>query len=139
MSISVIGYGTFITRGHWKDKKNVELCKVPHFIRIFPKGNWFPYVLYLENSSFWALKFDVNEEQLKELDYYEGIHTGLFERHETEIILKNNKKLKAFIYVPTKETINSLNLKPQIDLKDRWKEEIKRNPEVIMEFPELVL
>jgi len=59
--------------------------------------------------------------------------------YETEIILKNNKKLKAFIYVPTKETINSLNLKPQIDLKDRWKEEIKRNPEVIMEFPELVL
>ena len=139
MSISVIGYGTFITRGHWKNKKNVELCKVINFIRIFPKGNWFPFVLPLENSSFWALKFDVNEEQLKDLDYYEGIHTGLFERHETEIILKNNKKAKAFIYVPTKNTINSLNLSHKLDLNDRWKEEIKKVPKVIMKFPELAL
>lgn len=139
MSISVIGYGTFITRGHWKDKQNVEVCNVPNFIRIFPKGNWFPFVLPLENSSFWALKFEVNEAQLKELDYYEGIHKGLFERYETEIILKNSNKSNAFIYVPTLETINSLNLSPELDLNDRWKKEIKRDPEVVMNFPELVL
>ena len=139
MKISVIGYGTFITHGHWKNKENVEVCIVFNFIRIFPKGNWFPFVLPLENSSFWALKFDVNETQLEELDYYEGIQTGLYERYQTEIILKNNKKSKAFIYVPTKETINSLDLNPELDLNDKWKEEIKKIPEIIIKFPELVL
>ncbi len=139
MSISVIGYGTFITRGHWKEKNNVEVCKVPNFIRIFPKGNWFPFVLPLRNSSFWALKFDVNQEQLIELDYYEGLHSGLYERYEIEIILKNNKRSNALIYVPTQETINSLKLTPDLDLNDRWKEEIKKYPEVVLNFPELVL
>ncbi|MFX1443185.1 MAG: gamma-glutamylcyclotransferase family protein [Promethearchaeota archaeon] len=139
MNISVIGYGTFITQGHWKDKKNVEVCKVPNFIRIYPKGNWYPFVLPLENSSFWALKFDVNEEQLKQLDYYEGVHTGLFERYKTKIILKNHNYSEAFIYVPTQKTITSLNLSPQIDLNDRWKEKIKRNSEIMLNFPELML
>ena len=139
MNISVIGYGTFITRGHWKDKNNVEICKVPNFIRIFPKGNWFPFVLPLKNSSFWALKFDVNQEQLIQLDYYEGIQTGLYERYEIEIILKNNKSSHALIYVPTQDTINSLKLAPDLDLNDRWKEEIKKYPEVVLNFPELVL
>jgi gamma-glutamylcyclotransferase (GGCT)/AIG2-like uncharacterized protein YtfP len=139
MSISVIGYGTFITKSHWKGKINVEVCKVSNFIRIFPKGHWFPFVLSLKNTSFWALKFEVNEEQLKELDYYEGVHNGLFERCKTEIILKNNKKLNAFIYVPTQETINSLKLKPELDGEDRWKEEIKKNSEVVLKFPELIL
>jgi len=139
MPVSVIGYGTFITRGHWKDKKNVEVCKVPNFIRIYPEGNWFPFVLPLENSSFWALKFDVNEEHLKQLDYYEGLHTGLFERYEIEIILKNDNKSKALIYVPTQETVISFNLSPELDLNDRWKEEIKKNSEMILKFPELGL
>lgn len=139
MSISVIGYGTFITRGHWKDKNNVEISKVPNFIRIFPKGNWFPFVLPLKNSSFWALKFDVNQEQLIQLDYYEGIQTGLYERYEIEIILKNNKSSNALIYVPTQDTINSLKLAPDLDLNDRWKEEIKKYPDVVLNFPELVL
>lgn len=139
MSTSVIGYGTFITHGNWKNKKNVEVCKVSNFIRIFPQGNWYPFVLPLENSSFWALKFDVNEEQLEDLDFYEGVQSGLYERYETEIILKNNKKSKAFIYVPTEETIISLNLKPDIDISDRWKEEIKKYPEVVKIFPELLL
>jgi hypothetical protein len=139
MSISVIGYGTFITNFSYKNKKNVEVCKVLNFIRIFPKGNWFPFVLPLENSSFWALKFDVNQEQLIELDYYEGMHTGLFERYEIQIILKNKKQSSALIYVPTQDTIKSFNLKPELDLKDRWKEEIKKFPEVVLNFPELVL
>ena len=139
MRISVIGYGTFITNGYWKDKKNVEVCLLNHFIRIFPKNSWFPFILPLKTSSFWALKFEVNEKELKELDYYEGVKSELFERVETEILLKNNKQLKAFVYIPTKKTINSLNLNTQMDLNDRWKEEIKKLPEVVMNFPELVL
>ena len=138
MRISVIGYGTFITQGYWKNKKNVEVCLVNNFIRIFPKNSWFPFVLPLKKSSFWALKFEVTEGQLKELDYYEGIESGLFERSETEIVLKNTKTIKAIIYIPSKKTIESLKLKYEMDPNDKWKEEIRKDPELVMKFPELV-
>ena len=139
MRISVIGYGTFITQGYWKNKNNVEACLINNFIRIFPKNSEFPFILTLKESSFWALKFEVTEAQLKELDYYESIESGFFERSEIEIVLKNTKKIKAIIYIPSKQTIKSLNLKPETDLNDRWKEEIKKNPELVSKFPELVL
>jgi len=66
--ISIVGYGTFITQGYWKKKINVEVCLIKDFIRIFPKGNWFPYALPCKHSSFWALRFCVYEEELDELD-----------------------------------------------------------------------
>ena len=65
---SVVGYGTFITHGHWKNKRNIEVCLVKDYIRILPKGNWFPYVIPLRESSFWALKFEVTEQELRDLD-----------------------------------------------------------------------
>jgi gamma-glutamylcyclotransferase (GGCT)/AIG2-like uncharacterized protein YtfP len=135
---SVVGYGTFITRNYWKDKENVEVCKVMDFRRIFPKGNWFPYALPSNGDSFWALKFDVDLQQLERLDYYEGVQAGLYKRVKTEIFLKNKEKTKAFIYVPTQDTIESQKLSLEIDKEDRWKEEIKKNPEVVEKFPELV-
>ena len=117
----------------------MEVCIVNNFIRIFPKNSWFPFVLPLKKSYFWALKFEVTEAQLKELDYYESIESRLFERSETEIVLKNAKTTIAIIYIPSKNTIKYLNLKPELDLNDRWKEEIKKIPELVIKFPELVL
>ncbi|MHA1294760.1 MAG: gamma-glutamylcyclotransferase family protein [Promethearchaeota archaeon] len=137
--ISIVGYGTFITHYHWKGKRNVEVCLVKDYIRIFPQGNWFPYVLPCKGSSFWALKFDVNESQLKDLDFYEGVTSGLFKKTEIEIILKNNDKRKAFIYIPTEKTIQSQKLTSNLDKKDRWKEEIKKNPDIVKKFPELII
>lgn len=139
MSISVIGYGTFITRGYWKNKKNVEVCLIPNFVRILPKNNWFPYILASNNSSFWALKFDVNENELKELDHYEGVDMGLFKRSKIEVMLKNKTLSEAFIYLPTKSTIDSQNLNFKMDMHDKWKEKIKQFPEIVAKFPELVL
>jgi gamma-glutamylcyclotransferase (GGCT)/AIG2-like uncharacterized protein YtfP len=136
--ISVIGYGTFITRNLWKDKRNVEVCKVKGYKRIFPEGNWFPYVLPSESSSFWALKFEVNEEELKQLDYYEGVHAGLYKRVKTKVELKNGEEIEAYIYVPTEKTIESQNLSEDMDKIDRWQEEIKEHPEILEKFPELV-
>lgn len=136
--ISVVGYGTLITHGHWKNKKNIEVCIIKNYIRILPKGNWFPYVLSLKESSFFALKFEVTEQELRDLDQYEGVYAGLFKRVETEIELKNNKKIMTFIYVPTKKTIISQNLEIDMDKNDRWKEEIKRFPEIVEKFPELI-
>jgi hypothetical protein len=135
--ISIVGYGTFITRNLWKDKINVEVCLVKNFTRIYPKGNWFPYALR-SNGSFKALKFDVGEQELETLDLIEGVNEGLFKRVNTNIYLKNNKKSSALIYIPTDKTIKSQNLSLELDKKDRWKEEILKCSEIIFKFPELI-
>jgi hypothetical protein len=136
---SVVGYGTFITRGYWKSKKNVEICLVRDYIRIFPPGNWFPYVLPCKLSSFFALKFDVNKEELGKIDFYEGIIEKHFERKIVKILLKNKNIISAFIYVPSESTIKSQKLTPEIDKNDCWKEEIKKFPKLVSMFPELIL
>lgn len=138
--IPIIGYGTFITHGFWKDKRNVEVCVVKDFIRIFiPKRNWFPYALSLKNSSFKALKFEVTKRELEELDIYEGVKSGLFKRVKTEVLLKNDKQIEAFIYIPTNNTINSQGLSPDLDKSDSWKKEIEKSSETLKNFPELLL
>ena len=138
--IPIIGYGTFITHGFWKDKRNVEVCVVKDFIRIFiPERNWFPYALPHKNSFFNALKFEVTKQELEELDIYEGVESGLFKRIKTTSVLKNNKQIEAFIYIPTKNTIISQNICPEIDESDSWKKEIEKSNEVLKKFPELLL
>ena len=138
--IPIIGYGTFITHGFWKDKRNVEVCVVKNFIRIFiPERNWFPYALPLKNSFFKALKFEVTKQELKELDIYEGVNSGLFKRLKTEVVLKNDKQIEAFIYIPTTNTIISQRLTSELDRFDSWKKEIEKSPEVLKKFPELLL
>lgn len=138
--IPIIGYGTFITHGFWKDKRNVEVCVVKNFIRIFiPKRNWFPYALPLKNSFFKALKFEVNKQELEELDIYEGVKSGLFKRVEIEVVLKHNKQIEAFIYIPTNNTIISQGLSPKLDRFDSWKKEIEKSVETLKKFPELLL
>ena len=136
--VSIIGYGTFITRNLWKDKFNVEICLVKNFTRVFPKNSWFPYALP-SNNSFWALKFDVNQQELELLDSIEGVFDDLFERLITEVYLKNNKIFSAYIYIPTKKTIASQKLSLELDKNDQWKEEIKKYPEIVEKFPKLVL
>jgi len=135
--IKVVGYGTFITRGIWKNKQKVEPCFVKGYKRILPPGNWFPFVLKCENNSFWALKFEINENELRELDFYEGVELGLFERQKIPIYLKNGKEDQAYIYLPTQKTINQFKLDLKCDDKDLWKEVIKKDKEIINRFPEL--
>ncbi len=134
--ISVIGYGTFITLGHWKNKFNVEVCTVNNFTRIFPRNSWFPYGLK-SSGSFKALKFAVTKEEIKLLDMIEGVDNGLFKRVMVDILLKNNQPSSAFMYVPTEETLVSQKLSLESDKIDRWKEEIKKMPEIIRKFPDL--
>ena len=134
---SIIGYGTFITECFWKDKQGVQVCLVKNFTRIFPKNSWFPYVLPSKNS-FWALKFEVNEQQLSFLDIYEGISAGLFKRSNAEIEFKNGKNSMAFIYIPTENLIRTHNLRLELDKEDRWKNEIKKHAEIVSKFPELL-
>ena len=134
--ISVVGYGIFITRGFWKDKFNVEVCTIINFTRIFPRNSWFPYALK-SSGSFKALKFDVSKEEIKILDKIEGVNNGLFKRVMVDILLKSNQSSSAFMYVPTEETIVSQKLTLESDKIDRWKEEIKKIPEIVRKFPVL--
>ncbi|MFX0057531.1 MAG: gamma-glutamylcyclotransferase family protein [Candidatus Hodarchaeota archaeon] len=136
---SVVGYGTFITRDYWRDKRNVEVCLVKNFIRIFPKGNWFPYVLPYKGASFYGLKFDVTHKELSHLDFYEGVSESYYDRKLIDVVLKNKKNIKAFLYIPSERTISSENLTLDLDKNDRWKEEIRKYPEIIKKFPELIL
>ena len=136
--ISVIGYGTFITRDLWKNKYNVEVCTVINFTRVFPSNSWFPYALK-STGSFKALKFDVTKEEIKILDQIEGVNNGLFKRVMVDILLKNSRSSSAFMYIPTEETIISQKLTLNLDKIDRWKEEIKKNSEIIKNFPDLLM
>ena len=138
--ITIIGYGTFITRGFWKDKRNVEVCVVKDFIRIYiPERNWFPYALPLKDSFFKALKFEVTNQELVELDVYEGVKSGLFKRVKTKVVLINNEYTEAYIYIPTNNTIISEGLSPELDKSDSWKKEIEKSVETLKKFPELLL
>ncbi|MBY9020101.1 MAG: gamma-glutamylcyclotransferase [Candidatus Lokiarchaeota archaeon] len=134
--ISVVGYGTFITSGLWKNKFNVEVCTVINFTRIFPRNSWFPYALR-STGSFRALKFDVSIDDLNYLDDIEGIKYGLFNRVMVDILLKDFRSSSAFMYIPTEETIASQKLALESDKVDRWEEEIKKIPEIVRIFPEL--
>jgi hypothetical protein len=136
-NVTIVGYGTFITRNIWKNKLNVEVCTVLNYSRILLNGNWFPYALK-SNQSFKALKFIVNQEELKELDQIEGVAYNLFKRVKTEILIGDNVKSSAFIYIPTNDTIIRQKLRIDLDPDDSWKEKIKKNHEVVKLFPELL-
>ncbi len=86
-----------------------------------------------------GLKFEVEKAQLNGLDQYEGVSAGLFKRVKTQVLLKNGNIIHAFIYVPTKKTIESQNLTFELDKRDRWREEIKKFSEIVKRFPELIL
>ncbi len=135
---SVVGYGTFITQGYWKNKGNVEPCLVRNYTRVFPPNYWFPIVIPSADS-FWALKFDVTQEELNQLNKYEGVDLGLFERIRTQVELKKGNKINAFLYVPTENLINSQKLTIDLDINDGWKEHLKKIPEIVQLFPELIL
>jgi serine protease inhibitor len=137
--VSVIGYGTFISRGIWRTKKNVEVCIVKDYIRIYPEGHWYPFILPLKGSSLYALKFDVTKEELRNFDFYEGVSENYFKREIIEVYCKNNEKIQAYIYLPTDQLITKYKISIDLDEKDRWKEEIKKDPEIIEKFPELIL
>ena len=119
-----------------KDKFNIEVCTIINFTRIFPRNSWFPYALK-SSGSFKALKFDVSKEEIKILDKIEGVNNGLFKRVMVDILLKSNQSSSAFMYVPTEETIVSQKLTLESDRIDRWKEEIKKIPEIVRKFPDL--
>ena len=47
----LVGYGTFITRGTWKNYASCRMCRVPGFRRVYdPKMAWFPFAIVDEEA-----------------------------------------------------------------------------------------
>lgn len=135
---TIVAYGTFITQKRWKNYVNVEVCLIRKFRRILPPGNWFPYVLPDIKSQFRGLRFDVNTSQLNQLDKFEGLDKGFFYRKNITVVLNDNSEVTADIYIPTEKTIILQNLSLDLDTEDKWKLEIKKYPDIIDLFPELI-
>jgi len=119
----IVGYGTFITNKMFKLTKDVKVCFVPKCRRIYIPSEHFPFALEdPSKDGFFALLFKVEHKEFKRLDFYEGVDAGLFYRKEISILVKKDIKTydkeKAFIYLPTEQSISDHNITLDRD-KDR--------------------
>ncbi len=137
--VYIVGYGTFIPNQTVLKSKDVQVCKIRNFRRIWTGETVFPFVL--KDSAFpgfYGLVFQVSPSRLEKLDLYEGVDQGMFTRDSIEVELLSGENLKACTYVPTPKTIAEYNLSFASDPDDRWMEEIRKNSEVCSHFPQLI-
>jgi hypothetical protein len=139
--VSLVGYGTFITKGLYAEGRNIEVCFVPKHRRIYPItwSGGYPFALPdLNCAGFFALKFEIDNDQLSEFDWYEGVPQGLYDRVEIPIIIRKNKQIQAFIYLISQQSLKEYKIALESDTHDRWLEEIKACSDKCHEFPELL-
>ncbi|MFW9887511.1 MAG: gamma-glutamylcyclotransferase family protein [Candidatus Thorarchaeota archaeon] len=87
----LVGYGTFITRGTWKNYLGCRVCRVPGLRRVYdPKMAWFPFAIVDEQAEMLAVCFLVDEDNLEAFDRYEGVRQGLYERMMREVLVKDD-------------------------------------------------
>lgn len=136
--VRVVGYGTFITRRTFLRYKNVGLCKVTGFQRVYPPRSSYPFALPGgDKDGFWALLFDVPAEELPGLDAYEGV-PELYERRTIVVNLASQETIPADIYVASTKAIQDFKLASTKDPTDRWREVIKEKiPDILVQYPEL--
>jgi hypothetical protein len=137
---TIIGYGTFITRYMFSDKKNVRVVTVKGFKRVFnSKAAWYPFVLQDENASLKALAFEVTQRQMLSMDSYEGYFNkpewDLYSRVKITMIDVDGKEKEAWIYKPTGLTIKKLNISS--DWPDTWIDVMKKDSKIVEMFPAL--
>ena len=66
---------------------------------VHPIGAFFPAIIKGDGKVVVEV-INSNHDELQRIDRYEGVYHGLYERKIKEIILdKNNKKVKAYIYI----------------------------------------
>ncbi|MFW9890015.1 MAG: hypothetical protein ACFFER_17670, partial [Candidatus Thorarchaeota archaeon] len=69
----LVGYGTFITGGTWKNYPSCRVCRVPGLRRVYdPKMARFPFAVVDEQAEMLAVCFLVDENSLEAFDRYEG-------------------------------------------------------------------
>ncbi|GAB4308563.1 MAG: hypothetical protein Kow0069_06950 [Promethearchaeota archaeon] len=137
---SILGYGTFLTRGEWKGAEGVEPAFLSGYRRVLPPGNPFPFAIRDPDCpGFWALKFEVTPLRLVELDHYEGIKEGLYHRRKLPARLVGGDRWAfVYVYLPTAATVRRFKLSPSLDPDDSWKEVLRADAELVARFPQLV-
>ena len=134
--IKMIGYGTFIIRSASGESifKVVGTGSIKNFVRIYhPKfeelGIFYPFAVPTEkNSTLKALVYDISVEDLKELDYYEGV-PHLFQRTTCKVVLSDGKELETLIYIPSKSTCEQLkdrlrDIMNDEELNEMWEKDL---------------
>lgn len=139
----VFGYGTFITKQVYKDKEKVRPAYLPDYFRVYRPQDWFPYVLRDDDShpevksGFWGLLFKVNDEELRNLDIYEG-EGRLYRRIKANGLEKNGDEAEFYIYYPMDSTIREMNLHQYVSSGDLWRQKIiDEHPGIIQDYPQL--
>jgi gamma-glutamylcyclotransferase (GGCT)/AIG2-like uncharacterized protein YtfP len=91
-NLNLAVYGTLRTG---KGRKGyIEGYKLVH-----PIGAFFPAIIKGDGKVVVEVT-NINYNELQNIDRYEGVYHGLYKREIKEITLnKNNKKIKAYIYV----------------------------------------
>ena len=140
----LVGYGTFITTGTWKNYASCRICRVPGLRRVYnPKMAWFPFAIVDNQAEMLAVCFLVDEDSLESFDRYEGVGQGLYERVKREVLMKEDEgawfSRMAWIYLATSGTMQD-PLFPWEDSEDRWlQEEIRETGELQNSFPEFFI
>lgn len=135
----MIGYGTFITNQTYSEAKQVFVCKLRNYRRLWFGTTIYPFIIPdKEFAGLHALCFTLDKERLPSLDKYEGVEAGLYTREEIEVELESGDFCQAFIYIPTQKCINEYELTSTKDPNDSWMNEIKKTPEIGDKFPKLL-
>ncbi len=137
--VLMVGYGTFITNETYKNSKDVKVCVVRGYRRLWLKSTFYPFVLPDPNyAGIHGLVFSISKDQLKNLDIYEGVEAGLYSREMLTVQTLDGSTTDAYIYIPTQKCINEFGLSLRKDPEDCWIEEIKKNPKIFERFPKLI-
>ena len=67
--------------------------------KMYNYGNRFPYILPDENGTIRGNVVEVNDTELKRLDVYEGLETGLYKREEVKVFWEKEGWITAYVYV----------------------------------------
>ena len=135
----LIGYGSFITNKSFIESHTIFLCKIKGYRRLWFKTTVFPFILPDPSfSGIHALCFTIEEEQIKNLDKYEGVDAGLYSREKILVEFIDGNQCYAYIYIPTNKCIQEYDLTFNNDPDDVWMDEIKKFPEVCKKYPELL-
>ena len=132
--VTIATYGTLITRGWYRGKKNARPVIVRCFRRFYRKSSGFPVIVRDRNSSLWVLAFDADRDELSSMDMHE---LGYFTRERIVVEEKSGEKTDAWIYIPKPEFLLRYNVKTKEDLDDNFLDEIRASKAAI-DFPELM-
>jgi len=89
--------------------------KVKKTSLVYPGHQRFPAMIQDENGNGTVVEVhEVNNQQLREYDMYEGINTGLYKRVKVKVDMDSGEKVESWVYVAGPELIRATNIFKEI-------------------------